>query len=69
MLYENDTDFEKRVIDPRNEADRAELQAIWLLHKHTVIRDDARNRGVPENTGLKIATNRFAGQLRDYASQ
>ena len=69
MFYENGTDFEKRVIDLRNEADRAELQAIWLLHKHRVIRDDTRNRGVPENTGLKIATNRFTGQLRDYASQ
>ena len=69
MLYENGTDVEKRVIDLRNEVDRAELQAIWPLHKLPVIRADARNRGVPENIALKIATNRFADQLCDYASR
>lgn len=49
-LYENRTAFEKRYIDLGDEADRAELEAIWPLCKFPVIRDHARGRDVPETS-------------------
>ena len=49
-LYENGCEFEKRIIDLGNEADRADLQAIWPFCKFPVLRDHARNRDVPETT-------------------
>jgi len=47
-LYENDTPFEKRVIDLGNEQSRAELTALWPLAKFPVLRDEARNQTIPE---------------------
>jgi glutathione S-transferase len=49
-LYELDIEFEKRIIDLGNAADRAELQALWPLGKFPVIRDHARNKAVPESS-------------------
>ena len=49
-LYENGCGFEKRIIDLGNEADHAELQAIWPFRKFPVIRDHVRNRNVAEST-------------------
>jgi glutathione S-transferase len=49
-LYENGTDFEKRIIDLGDEADRAELSSLWMLCKFPVIRDHARNRDLPESS-------------------
>ena len=41
-LYENGTEFERRIINLGNEVDREELQAIWPFRKVPVIRDHAR---------------------------
>jgi glutathione S-transferase len=49
-LYEHGIDFDKRIIDLANEADRAELQALWPLCKFPVIRDHAHKRVLPEST-------------------
>lgn len=49
-LYENGCEFEKRVIDLGNEADRAELQAIWPFQKFPVLLDHVRHRNVAEST-------------------
>jgi len=49
-LYELDIEFEKRIIDLGNEADRAELQALWPLCKFPVIRDQDRQRNVAESS-------------------
>jgi glutathione S-transferase len=49
-LYELDIEFEKRIIDLGNAADRAELQALWPLGKFPVVRDHARNKAVPESS-------------------
>jgi len=49
-LYENGTDFEKRIINLGEEADRAELEAIWPLCKFPVLRDNAQHRDVPETS-------------------
>ena len=49
-LYEHDIEFEKKIIDLGNEADRAELQALWPLVKFPVIRDHTRQRDVAESS-------------------
>ncbi len=49
-LCENNTDFEKRIIDLGNESQRAELGALWPLCKFPVIRDHARSRDLPESS-------------------
>jgi glutathione S-transferase len=51
-LYENNIEFERRIIDFGNEADRAELRAIWPFNKFPVIRDHARKRDVAESTAI-----------------
>jgi glutathione S-transferase len=64
-LYEQGIEFEKRVIDLGNEAEKAELQAIWPVGKFPVIRDDERNRNVPETTIIIEYLDRFfAGEQR-----
>jgi glutathione S-transferase len=49
-LYEHGIDFEKRLIDLGDEADRAALQALWPIGKFPVIHDHARGRDVPESS-------------------
>jgi glutathione S-transferase len=49
-LYENDTPFEKLVVDLGNEQSRAEFAALWPLAKFPVLRDEARNQTVPESS-------------------
>ncbi|MCY1287270.1 glutathione S-transferase [Pseudomonas jessenii] len=49
-LYELGIEFEKRAIDLGNEADRAELQALWPIGKFPVLRDHARQKDVPESS-------------------
>jgi glutathione S-transferase len=49
-LYENDTPFKPRLIDLGNEASRAELTTLWPIGKFPVLRDDAKDRIVPESS-------------------
>jgi glutathione S-transferase len=49
-LYENDTPFEPHVVDLGNEAERTAFLKIWPLGKFPVLRDDARDRTIPEST-------------------
>jgi glutathione S-transferase len=49
-LYESGINFDKRIINLGEEADRAELEAIWPLCKFPVLRDHARRRDVPETS-------------------
>ena len=49
-LYENGTDFEKRVIDLSDALQREDLKELWPICKFPVIRDDTRKRNVPETT-------------------
>jgi glutathione S-transferase len=58
-LYENGSEFEKRIIDLGNEVDRAELQALWPIGKFPVIHDHARQRSVPESTIIIEYLDRF----------
>ncbi len=49
-LYENGAPFEPRLIDLSQEADRAELIAVWPFRKFPVLRDHARGRDIPESS-------------------
>ena len=49
-LYENDTPFEPHIVDLGDEAQSAELRRIWPIGKFPVLRDDARDRTIPEST-------------------
>lgn len=62
-LYENACEFEKRIIDLGNEADRAELQAMWPLCKFPVLRDHIRNRDVAESSVIiEYLDHHFTGK-------
>jgi glutathione S-transferase len=64
-LYENDVEFERRVIDFGNSAHRAELQAIWPICKFPVIRDHSRKRDLPEATIIiEFLDHFYAGEHR-----
>ena len=47
-LYENDTPFTPQMLDLGNEAERAALLKLWPVGKFPVLRDDARDRIIPE---------------------
>ena len=49
-LYENETPFKPLLIDLSNEASRAELLKIWPVGKFPVLRDDTKDRTVPESS-------------------
>jgi glutathione S-transferase len=49
-LYENDIAFERDVVDLGNEGERARFEAVWPLGQFPVLRDEARDRTVPEST-------------------
>jgi len=49
-LYENATPFTRHLVDLGDAAQRAELVALWPVGKFPVLRDDARDRTVPESS-------------------
>ena len=49
-LYENDTPFEPLIVDLGNEASRADFLKVWPVGKFPVLRDDARDRTIPESS-------------------
>ena len=49
-LYENDTPFTPRLVDFANEASRTAFLALWPIGKIPVLRDDARDRTIPESS-------------------
>lgn len=60
-LYENDTAFEKRIIDLGDDEDRSELRALWPFCKFPVIRDHVRKRDVPESSIVIEYLDRYFG--------
>ena len=49
-LYENDTPFEKNLVDLANESSRAEFLKLWPIGKFPVLRDEAQAKTIPEST-------------------
>ncbi len=51
-LYENETRFVPHVVDFGNEASSAKLRKLWPVGKIPVLRDEARDRTVPESSTI-----------------
>ena len=49
-LYENDTPFEPHVVDLFDEASSAAFKKIWPIGKFPVLRDEGRDRMIPESS-------------------
>ena len=49
-LYENGTPFEPRIVDLADEASRAAFLRLWPIGKFPVLRDEARDRPIPESS-------------------
>lgn len=49
-FYENDTPFEPVLVDLGNEASRAAFLKIWPIGKFPVLRDERRDRTIPESS-------------------
>ncbi|MBC7686123.1 MAG: glutathione S-transferase family protein [Bdellovibrionales bacterium] len=61
-LYERGVDFDKRLINLGDQAERAELRAIWPLVKFPVLRDGRRGRDVAETSIIiEYLDRHFAG--------
>jgi glutathione S-transferase len=75
-LYENDTPFTPHLVDLMDETQRAAFLKIWPVGKFPVLRDEARNRTIPETSVIIAHLDRhFPGAVRlipddaDFASQ
>jgi glutathione S-transferase len=49
-FYENDTPLEPRIVDLADETSRAEFLKIWPIGRMPVLRDEARDRTIPESS-------------------
>jgi glutathione S-transferase len=64
-LYENGTPFEPRVVELADEASRAEFLKIWPVGKFPVLRDEARDRTIPESSIIiEYLAQHFPGRTR-----
>jgi glutathione S-transferase len=75
-LYENDTPFTPHLVDLMDEKAAADFRAIWPIGKFPVLRDEARNRLIPETSVIVEYLDRhYPGRTRlvpeddDLASQ
>ena len=49
-LYENDTPFESHIVNLFDEASSAAFKKIWPIGKFPVLRDEGRDRTIPESS-------------------
>jgi glutathione S-transferase len=64
-LYETGTPFEPIIVDFFDEASNAAFKKIWPLGKIPVLRDDARNRTVPESSIIiEYLAQHYPGKTR-----
>lgn len=64
-LYENDIAFEARIVDLADNASSADLLENWPVGKIPVLRDEARNRTIPETTIIiEYLQSRYSGAVK-----
>jgi glutathione S-transferase len=64
-LYENGTLFVPYVIDLGSESSRAEFLKVWPIGKFPVLRDDAKDRTIPESTTIiEYLSQHYPGATR-----
>jgi glutathione S-transferase len=49
-FYENDTPFERHIVDLSDATSSAEFKKIWPIGKFPVVRDEAKERTIPESS-------------------
>src|SRR5919204_3546462 len=49
-LYENETPFERSIVDFADANSTTQFKKVWPIGKFPVLRDDARDRTVPESS-------------------
>jgi glutathione S-transferase len=64
-LYENETAFEPRIVDLTDADASAEFKQVWPIGKFPVLRDEARNRTVPESSIIiEYLTQHYPGRTQ-----
>lgn len=64
-LYENDIAFTPHVVDLGNPAERTAFTKIWPVGKFPVLRDEARDRLIPESTSIiEYLTIHYPGRTK-----
>lgn len=64
-LYENATPFTPKAVNPGDPAERAALLKLWPIGKFPVLRDEARDRTVPESSIIIDYLDRYyVGPIR-----
>jgi glutathione S-transferase len=64
-LYENDTPFTPVMVDLGNADERAGLLKLWPIGKFPVLRDEARDRVIPETSIIiEYLDNHYPGRTR-----
>jgi glutathione S-transferase len=64
-LYENDTPFEPQIVNLFEAASNAAFKKIWPIGKFPVLRDEARDRTVPESSIIiEYLQQHYAGKMR-----
>lgn len=64
-LYENDVPFVPQLVDLADPAHRAEFLRLWPIGKFPVLRDDARDRTVPESSIIiEYLQQHYPGKVR-----
>jgi glutathione S-transferase len=64
-LYEQGVEFDARIVDLANQADSARFFDLWPVGKIPVLRDEHRDRTIPETTIIIEYLDRYyAGQRR-----
>ena len=63
-LYENDTPFAP-IINVLDDAERAEFVKLWSIGKFPLLRDEARDRTIPESTIIiEYLAQHYPGRVR-----
>lgn len=60
-LYENDTEFRGQIVNLADKASSAEMLSLWPVGKIPLLRDDARDRTVPETSIIIEYLARYYG--------
>lgn len=64
-LYENDTQFERQIVDLGDEASRAGFLKVWPAGKFPVLRDDSRDLTIPESSVIiEYLALRYPGKVK-----
>src|SRR3989304_6790755 len=64
-FYENDTPFEGPIVDLADETQRANFKKIWPIGKFPVLRDEAKDRTIPESSIIiEYLAQHYPGRIK-----